>query len=167
MPTATFVLTFLAALGSGLIAGLFAVFSNFMMKALGGLAPEKGMAAMQAINVAILNPAFLGVFLGTALVSLALVIFAVLHWGCPAAMWLLAGGLLYLVGGIAVTMVFNVPMNDALAAANPATAEGAALWSDYLSRWTAWNHVRSVATLAATAAYIYALIQFRATSGAQ
>ncbi len=157
-----FVLTFLAALGSGLIAGLFGTFSNFAMKALGSLAPEKGMAAMQAINAAILNPGFFVVFFGTALASLVLALLAVVQWGSPGAIWLLVGGMLYFVGGIVVTMIFNVPMNDALAAANPATPEGAALWRDYLTRWTAWNHVRSVATLAATACFIYGLCQLRA-----
>jgi uncharacterized membrane protein len=51
-------LTFLAALGGGLMTGLFFVFSAFMMTALARLPAGQGMAAMQSINVAILNPAF-------------------------------------------------------------------------------------------------------------
>ncbi len=42
---------------------------------------------------------------------------------------LLLGSLLYLVGTIGVTMVFNIPLNNALAAARPETAEAAALWA--------------------------------------
>ena len=50
-----------------------------------------------------------------------------------------------------VTMVFNVPRNDALAATEPTSVEGASLWSNYITTWTAWNHVRTVAALAAAA----------------
>jgi uncharacterized membrane protein len=48
-------------------------------------------------------------------------------------------------------MRFNVPLNDALAAVDPASAEGARLWAGYFTRWTAWNHVRYAATLAGAA----------------
>jgi len=54
-----------------------------------------------------------------------------------------------LVGTFLVTLVFNVPKNNALASVAP--AEGASLWTDYLSRWTAWNHVRAAAAFAAAA----------------
>jgi uncharacterized membrane protein len=56
-----------------------------------------------------------------------------------------------------VTMAFNVPLNQALAAVEPASAEGGALWSRYLSAWTAWNHVRTSASLLAAASFIAAL----------
>ena len=62
------ILTFLAALCCGLIAGLFFAFSNFVMKALASVAPERGMSSMQAINRTVLNPVFLCVFLGTAVI---------------------------------------------------------------------------------------------------
>ena len=54
--------------------------------------------------------------------------------------------------GIGLTFVVNVPMNNRLDSANPLTDEGAAIWADHLSRWTAWNHVRALACTAATAA---------------
>ena len=37
---------------------------------------------------------------------------------------MIAGGLLYVVGMFVVTMVFNVPLNNALAAVDPASPEG-------------------------------------------
>jgi hypothetical protein len=58
MDCVLFVLTFLAALGSALIGGLFFAFSAFVMRALGRLPPAGGIAAMQSINVAVLNPVF-------------------------------------------------------------------------------------------------------------
>ncbi len=54
-------------------------------------------------------------------------------------------------------MVCNVPRNNALAAVDPASAEGARLWAGYLTGWTAWNHVRTVAALAAATLLAIAL----------
>jgi uncharacterized membrane protein len=53
-----------------------------------------------------------------------------------------------------VTMVFNVPLNDSLAAAG---ADGDAIWADYLKTWTIWNHVRCLASLAAGALFVSVL----------
>ncbi|HLL90834.1 MAG TPA: hypothetical protein VK324_16150 [Tepidisphaeraceae bacterium] len=61
-----FPMTLAAALGSGLMAGVFFAFSAFVMRALGRLPAGEAVAAMRAINVAVINPLFLGVFLGTA-----------------------------------------------------------------------------------------------------
>src|SRR3954453_3000242 len=69
-----------AALGCGLIAGVFFAFSTFVMKALARLPADEGMAAMQSINVVVLNPMFLGVFLGTAALCVGALIFSWRHW---------------------------------------------------------------------------------------
>jgi uncharacterized membrane protein len=124
-------LTLLSALGSGLIAGVFFAFSSFVMSGLGRLPAPHGVAAMQSINVAVINPLFLGVFLGTAAACALLVVAALFKWQEPGAMLLLAGALLYFIGTFLVTMVFNVPLNDALAAAAPDSADGASLWARY------------------------------------
>lgn len=148
--------TLLAALGCGLIAGLFFAFSTAVMTALGRLPPAQGIAAMQSINVVILNPVFLTVFFGTAVICLFLAITALPRWHDPSARYLIAGSVLYLVGSILVTMLFNVPRNNLLASLQPQSAQAAAVWSDYLRSWTAWNHVRTVASLAAAAAFTLA-----------
>jgi uncharacterized membrane protein len=149
--------TFLVALGSGVMAGLFFVFSTFMMTALARLGVPQGIAAMQSVNVTILNPLFLTVFMGTAVLSLITAVAAIWSWSAAGSGWLLAGSLLYLVGIILVTMVFNVPLNDAIAAADPASSEGAATWARYLDVWVKWNHVRTMAGLGALASFILAL----------
>src|SRR5688572_27207335 len=102
---ATLVLTLLAALGTGLIAGVFFIFSAAVMRALERV--PGGMAAMQSINVVILNPMFLGVFMGTALLCVVLAIMSILRWSQPGAAWLAVGALLYLIGSIGITMIFN------------------------------------------------------------
>lgn len=150
------ILTFIAALGSGLMAGFFMAFSATVMWALGRIAPAAGISAMQAINVVVLNPFFLGTFFGTAILSLALAVLALAGWAKPGSGFLLAGSLLYFVGTFLVTLLFNVPLNNKLAAVKPESAEGRAVWTRYLREWTAWNHVRTVAPLAAMACFILA-----------
>jgi uncharacterized membrane protein len=150
-------LIFLSALGSGLIAGTFFAFSTFVMAALARLPAVQGIAAMQSINVVVINPLFMGAMFGTTLACIALGVASITGWGEPRALYLLSGGLLYLLGTVLVTMVFNVPRNDALAGLDPNSGEAASLWVRYVAEWTAWNHVRTVAALAATAAFILAL----------
>jgi uncharacterized membrane protein len=152
-----FAFTLIAALGSALMAGLFFVFSNSVMTAFGKLPPATGIAAMQSINVWILNPVFFAVFFGTSAISALLALVALLSLAQPWAPLLLAGGLCYFIGSLLVTMFFNVPLNNRLAAAQPGTAEAANLWTEYLRVWTAWNHVRTALSLAATALFILAL----------
>ena len=144
-----FALTLAAALGCGLMAGLFFAFSVAVMKALARLPSAEGIGAMQSINVAIINPLFLAVFFGTTAACVLVMIASLLRWHDPGTIYLLIGGALYLVGTFLVTLVFNVPKNNALASVAP--AEGASLWIDYLSKWTAWNHIRAAAALAAAA----------------
>jgi uncharacterized membrane protein len=156
-----FALRLVSALGCGLIAGVFFAFSTFVMTALARRPPAEGMAAMQAINVDVLNPWFLTVFVGTAVTSLLVVISSVLRWQDPGALYGLLGGVTYIAGTFLVTMVFNVPLNDALAKVAPADPGSAGEWARYVATWTAWNHVRTAAALAAAAMLIIALWQSR------
>src|SRR5262245_15154619 len=123
--------------------------TSFVMNALARLPPAQGIAAMQSINVAVINPWFMAAFLGTAAGCFVLAVSSLFTWHRPGAVYLLAGSLLYLVGTIRVTCVLNWPRNDALAAVDPASAEGARLWAGYVTSWTAWNHARAAAALAA------------------
>ena len=76
---------------------------------------------------------------------------AVAQWSEPFAIFLVLGGVVYLAGCFAVTMVFNVPMNEALAALPPTAPHRAERWASYLAGWTTWNHVRTAASLLAAA----------------
>jgi uncharacterized membrane protein len=141
------ILVLLTALGCALIGGVFFAFSNFVMQGLGRT--SGGMAAMQSINVTVLNSTFLGIFFGTGIGCLVLAGVSLARWEAAGSARLLAGSLLYLIGNIAVTMFFNVPRNEALRRGDAASREGAALWADYRIGWTRWNHVRTVTALAA------------------
>lgn len=146
----------LATLGAGLIAGVFFAFSTFVMRALRRLPPREGIVAMQSINIAVINPLFLGVFLGTALLCIVCAMGAAMGWGAGAG-WMLAGSGLYFGGTFLVTMLFNVPLNNGLAILTPGDASAGDHWTRYVRRWTAWNHVRTVAAILATAAFVLAL----------
>lgn len=151
-----FVLNF-AALGCGLIAGVFFAFSTFVMNALARLSPTQGITAMQSINITAINPLFMTVLFGTAAACIFLAIFSLFRWNQPSTAYLLIGCLLYLIGTVGVTIVFNVPLNDALAKLEPNSIEGASLWATYLVNWTFWNHIRAAAALAASASFIIVL----------
>jgi uncharacterized membrane protein len=151
------ILLWFAAIGCGLMAGLYFAFSTFIMGALGRIDQASGISAMNAINVDIVRSLFMPLFFGTTLVSAILAVLAVFRLGEPGAVAMLAGGVVYLMGMFVVTMMFNVPLNNALAAADPASADAASLWARYLKDWTFWNHVRTVASTAACALFIAAI----------
>ncbi|MEU5686999.1 anthrone oxygenase family protein [Streptomyces venezuelae] len=152
-----FVLTVLGALACGLAAGVFAAFSTFVMKGLAALPPAQGIAAMNRINVSAVTPAFMAIFLGATGLCVVLAVVTFVLWPDEGTFELLLGSALYVVGSFGVTVVANIPRNDALAKVDPDSAEGAAYWRTYVSEWTVWNHVRTGASLAATAAFILAL----------
>ncbi len=147
------ILALAAILGTGVIGGVFFAFSSFVMRALGRLPVAQGLAAMQSINVAVINPHFLGAFLGTAGISLTAIVVAGLRWGEAGAALHAAGGVLYFVGTFLVTVLGNVPLNNALERVQPSDANAAETWKDYLRRWTNWNHLRTAAALFATLSF--------------
>ena len=153
---AIFASTFLAAIGSGVVGGIFYAFSSFVMAALGRLPSAQGAAAMKAINVTVINPVFMLAFMGTAIVCLVLAGASLMGWGRSFGILILAASVIYLVDCFGVTMLFNVPLNNQLAAVAP--TEEAALWSRYLEVWTAWNHVRTLAPILSAMLFTAALL---------
>ena len=151
-----FVLTFAAAIGSGVVGGIFYAFSSFVMAALGSLPSAQGAGAMKAINVTVINPVFMLAFMGTAVLCLVVAGGSLIWWSRPGGMLVLAASLLYLLGCFGVTMLFNVPLNNQLAAVAP--AEEAALWSRYLDVWTIWNHVRTLASILSAILFTTAML---------
>lgn len=151
-------LTIIAAIGAGVVGGVFFAFSNFIMAGLARLPAAGGIAAMNSISITVITPTFMTALFGTGLLCLALIAGAIMNWGQASSYWLLAGAVIYLVGNPIVTMAFNVPLNDALAAVDPASANGAAVWTNYLSEWVMWNHVRTITAIVAMACFIFALL---------
>jgi uncharacterized membrane protein len=104
---------------------------------------------MQRINVLIINPLFLATFLGSSALCLGVAVIAVRGIPSTGALLLLAGAVAYLLGPLATTVVFNVPLNNRLAKVVPHEAE--AEWPKYVSAWLRWNHVRTALGVTGTA----------------
>jgi uncharacterized membrane protein len=146
------------AIGAALVSGIFYAFSTFVMGALGRLEPRQGIAAMQSINIVVINPLFFLAFFGTGALCAATIVAALVPGtGVPLAP-AVAGAVLYIVGCIGVTIAGNVPLNDRLAEVQPDDAGAESLWHMYLVRWTRWNHLRTAASLAASAFLLVAAV---------
>ena len=142
-----------AAVGSGLAGGVFFAFSTFVMSGIRRLPASQGVTTMQAINERATTPAFMTLLFGTAALALGLGVDAVANrdedtWG-----WVAAGSVAYL-SAIILTAAFHVPRNDALAALDPASADAAAPWADYLREWVAGNHLRTATCTIAAVAFV-------------
>ncbi|MFF4752927.1 anthrone oxygenase family protein [Streptomyces sp. NPDC002514] len=152
-----FVLIVAGVLGTGVVAGVFCGFSTFVMRGLAALPPAQGAAAMNAINVSAVTPAFMLVFAGTAVLCAMIAVVTFVLWPDEGKVELLLGSALFLFGSFGLTLVANVPRNDALARLEPGTPEATAYWPTYVREWTMWNHVRTVASAAAAVVYLLAL----------
>jgi uncharacterized membrane protein len=149
--------TVIAALGCGLVAGVFFAFSTFVMGALARIPAPDGIRAMQSINVVVINPLFMLALLGTAAACIVVAVLSVIEWEQPESIYILAGSALYLIGTIIETMVYNVPRNEALAASDPDAPASEDLWRRYVREWTIGNHVRTAAAFTAAVLFTVAL----------
>ncbi|GAA4308144.1 putative membrane protein [Actinomadura luteofluorescens] len=156
--------TMLAALiSTGLMAGLFTGFAYAVMPGLNRSSDRTLIEAMQGINKAILNPAFMLPFMGS-IPLIALAVF--LAWrghGRPAMPWLIAALALYLIAFMVTTGV-NVPLNDQLAkAGDPQHIDHLATVRDqFENKWVIGNTVRALLHTAAFACLAWALVVFGA-----
>jgi uncharacterized membrane protein len=146
-----------SAIGCGLVAGVFFAFSTFVMSALGRLPAAQGIAAMQQINLTVINPWFMGAFLGTAATCVAAAISVLIDWDGAYGPLVLTGGGLYLLGSIAPTSSYHQPRNPTLARLDPDGADAARRWDSYRVGWTALNHVRTIVRAIASGLLIAAL----------
>jgi uncharacterized membrane protein len=150
-------LTITAAVGAAVTGGALFVFSAFVMPGLRRLSGEDGARAMQAINKAApTSPAFMVVFMGTAVVCAGVGVVACTRLDEPSSTYLLAGAVLYLAT-IAITAGYHVPRNDALSLVDPSTAAGLEAWRDYVPGWVAMNHVRAATAIGGSLSFILAL----------
>ncbi|MEM9927029.1 MAG: anthrone oxygenase family protein [Cyanobacteria bacterium P01_D01_bin.50] len=58
-----------------------------------------------------------------------------------------------------MTVAFNIPLNDALAAIAANSTQGARLWVRFLNDWTFWNHLRTAAAILAAVLLTISLCQ--------
>lgn len=131
----------IALLGTGLVTGLLFAFSNFVLQSLGDLPDDEGVYAMQRINERIINPLFLLLFLGTPVLCTAIAVSMLYTLGDSGALLKLAGAIFYMAGPFSITVLFNVPLNNRLAAAD--LSDAGEVWPSYQAQWQRWNHRRT------------------------
>jgi len=148
-----------SVIASGLVAGVFLTFSDFVMKSLAAAEPAAGIEAMQIINRKVFRTVFMVLLLGMSALSLVLAGYAYVSASGPGANWAIAGGGLYFVGVFIVTLVGNVPMNTRLEGMDYKSVEVASYWRTYVPVWSRWNSVRTVASAAAAVCFLIACIQ--------
>ncbi|UOQ68041.1 anthrone oxygenase family protein [Hymenobacter volaticus] len=160
MRGSTFILA-LATVTTALVAGVFYGFSVSVNLAFAHLPDAVYIQAMQAINEAIVNPIFASAFFGApALLPLATVLQA--HRPFSRRFVLLTGAsVIYLVGGLGVTVVGNIPLNETLAKFPLATAspkQVAAARLNFAGPWNTWHTVRTLASTTALALVVGACL---------
>jgi uncharacterized membrane protein len=138
----------LAISTTGLVAGVFYAFSVAINPAFARLSDASYIAAMQAINSAIVNPVFAFSYFGAPLLLVAVTI---LHRSNSTIFsWLLAACVVYWTGSLGVTVFGNIPLNDNLALF---LIKGASLKQMALVRhgfdkpWNQWHLVRTCASV--------------------
>ncbi|RKN47848.1 DUF1772 domain-containing protein [Micromonospora endolithica] len=149
MATAALVI---AAVTTGLMAGLFFAFSVAVMPALAALDDATFVRVMREINRVIQNGLFGLVFLG-ALVAAG----AALGWHLdrPGVRgWVLAGFVGYLAT-LVITFAGNIPLNNRLDRADPADPRAAR--HGFERPWRRWHTVRTLACVVAVTCLCVAL----------
>jgi uncharacterized membrane protein len=148
-------ITLVATVATGLAGGVFFAFSTFVMDGLGRLPDREGLAAMQQINKAAPTPAFMTLWLGTAILCVVIGVSAIRRWGEAPAGWLLLGAAMYLAMMV-LTFAYHIPHNDALALLDPSAAGSGEKWRSYHTWWTVTNHLRTLACAASSVAFAVA-----------
>ena len=149
----------LAAISTGLMAGIYFAFSSFVMPAFKNIEEKQAIAAMTSINDTILRSWFMPLFFGSSIIS-AILLFSIWTQSySPNSNLIIFACITYLTGMLLCTAIFNVPLNKALAKAGAANLESHITWSGYLKNWTFWNHVRMIASLFSCIIFTYALTQ--------
>ena len=153
-----------AAGGMGLMAGVFAIYSNAIMPGLRDTDDRTFVASFQSIDRAIVNPLFMATFLGTLVATgVSAGIHTTEDHRGPLP-WITTAFVLYLAV-VVITIAVNVPLNDAMKAAGlPSDVNAVAAIREQFHevRWVRWNTVRTVMTVGAFGSLLGALVRFGA-----
>ena len=143
-----------AIVSVGLMGGLFYGWTVSVIPGLKGVTDRNYIATMQSINVKIINPAFVLVFMGTPLILGASAVAEFRGGNERRAFVLAAAAATYIVGVLGVTVGGNIPLNDALDTFDLGAATDAAARErrqSYEGRWNRWHNLRTGANVMAFA----------------
>ncbi len=120
---------------NGLLSGIYLAFAVALMPALHGLPDDTFVRVMNRINVVIVKPTFLILFLGAPFLAVILAALRRDPFTIAAAV--------AAVVAIVITIAVNVPLNDALAGGGTRDA--------FETPWARWHYVRTSASTIAFA----------------
>lgn len=141
---------FITILLTGLSAGLFFAWEISVIPGTKKVSDTTYIETMQAINRAIINPAFMVIFMGTLLMQ---IISVYQFRGTSPFWWMLAATLIYAAGTVGVTMLGNVPLNDSLDATRLADFSSEQIESIRSSYERPWNWLHTVRTFFAVISF--------------
>jgi uncharacterized membrane protein len=147
----------LAAFATAMMAGLFYAFQWLVMPGLNATESLMAVKSMQAINLAVRNVFFMFAFFGPLVLG---AVAALLYLGSShstPALCTWASFLAYAVGAFGITMMFNIPLNNSLAAASPTAATAGEIWRTFYDPWMFWNLVRTIVSIVSLLLFAAAL----------
>lgn len=143
---------------TALMAGLFFAWSCSVTLGLARLSDTEYISAFQSMNRAILNPLFFFCFFGAALL---LPLSTYMHYDqhLSSSFWFLgAASAIYIIGVMGVTILGNIPLNQALDVFNLQSASAQEM-SEMRARFEApWNRLNNVRTVASMLAIILVIL---------
>ena len=143
---------------TALISGLLYSYSCSVNIGLGRLPDRYYIAAMQAINSAILNPMFFVSFIGTLLL-LPLCTYLEYHQSPSFRFWLLlSASVLYLTGVFGTTMIYNVPLNNMLAGFDLNAASETEILNMRIKFENPWLFFHTIRTIGAVLCLLLVLV---------
>jgi uncharacterized membrane protein len=150
-----------ATLTMGLMAGVFAIFSNAIMPGLHKTDDRTFVAAFQSIDRAIINPAFMVTFLSPLALTALATLLHLTDEGRPLLPWIVVAFVLYLLVFV-ITIRVNVPRNNEIKAAGDVdrlTDPHTVRERFDEARWVRWNHARAFASIVAFGLLAWALVE--------
>jgi uncharacterized membrane protein len=152
-----------ATMTTGLMAGVFANWSNAIMPGLNNVDDRTFVTAFRALDAAITNPLFLGGFTGAMLL---IALSATLHHRVEhrPVLWWVGAALLCYLAVLVTTFGVNEPLNEHFRTGGEsgAGADFAAVRAQLdEARWTAWNTARALASTIAFGCLGWALVIHR------
>ena len=156
--TGTTIVLIITTIAIALITGLWYAYSCSVNPGLGQLSDDRYIASMQAINRAILNPVFFATFIGTlALLPLS-------TWLCygrlSGGQWTLMviASIVYFAGVFGVTVLGNVPLNEALDKFDLATASASEINAQRIKFEVSWNRLHAIRTIASMISLVLTVV---------
>ena len=154
------ILLILGTTTTALAAGLLYAFSVSVNIGLGRLPDRAYITAMQSINSAIQNPLFFIIFMG-AFLLLPVCAWALYRIQAPAFPFFLTAAVIFWVAVFGVTMLGNIPLNQALAAFDVGNASPANIAIERIRFEKPWVRLHTIRTICSITCLVILLTGLR------